>query len=100
MIHLVVSSRPRCPPIGELCHVRRISHLRVSSGGMVSLSFCWSFHQSSDGVVIWYVTPCDSCCSMSGQYHCWVLTMASSRELGESSFRTRMKDVSGIIVTS
>src|SRR5579863_9557990 len=61
--NVVVSSRPRCLPAGELCQVRRISCLRVSSGGMVSLSFCWSFHHSLDEFVVRYEMPCDSSCS-------------------------------------
>src|SRR5579863_10237087 len=100
MIRLVVLSLARCPPVGELCHVQRISHLSVSSGGMVSRSFCWSFHHSSNGVVTWYVMLCVSCCSMSGRYHCWVLMIVFSRELGESSSKTRINVAWGIIVIS
>src|SRR5579863_8739178 len=100
VIRLVVSSRPRCPPVGELCHVWRISRLRGSSGGTVSRSFFMSLHHSPVGLVTRYRIPCDSSCCRCGRYLCCVLIMVFSRELGESSSRTRMKVVSGIIVTS
>ena len=99
-MRLVVSSLPKCPLAGELCQVRRISRLRMLSGGMVSLSFCKSFHHSLDGFVVRYKMPCDSSCLRYGQYHCCVLMIVFSRELGESSSRTRMNDASGIIVIS
>ena len=97
---LVVSSLPKCLLAGELCQVRRISRLRMLSGGTVSLSFRRSFHHSLDGFVVRYRMPCDSSCFRYGWYRCCVLMIVFSRELGESSSRTRMNDVSGIIVIS
>src|SRR5579863_5214985 len=67
---------------------------------MISLSFCWSFHHLLDEAITQYMTPCDSRFSRYGWYRCWVLMMVFSRELGESSSRTRMKDAAGIIITS
>src|SRR5579863_4243231 len=80
VILLMVLSQPRCPPAGVLCHVLSIRHLRVSLGGMDSLSFWRSFHHVSVDVLVQYTMFHDSYCSIIDLYLCCILTMVFSRE--------------------